>query len=566
MADPANRNDPTYSSDPEHYVFVGGRWQYRESAASGNAPDPNADTKVKAETVGSLSPFSTAPFQVPQGAPGSELDTTAADEERSRLAVLLAQLRQQTETGGGAWEQALRTSTDATKNAATALAQSADTDVMEARNSMGEARAAADQRAAGQAELLREQTKQQAQGDLANALGTQATLDANQAENQASVRRGVMDASGLLKADADQKSKNFFEGLGNTLISALSQGKANNVLGGGGMSDGGEVPGKARVFGDHEANDVVPAMLSADEWVIPRSITMGPDPVGQTTAFVKGLMSQRELGKTAFDAGGSVPWKEGDPDPTVSNAPVSPFETPALQRAPTSWTGALIDSKQYDQTRKDVLENSDRLLASAQGKGPSVAGQQMKDATHNSIASALRANANRGAPGLATNATLAAGADIQNSAGDAASTVAGETSKAGQLFAQAIQRQRAQDQTFSSAQQKAQWRNTLSNLGLSLEKQNQLLNMLSAGGQGAMMAMQLFPALTGEQTGPAPSQFQRDYDQGAIDAAFDSPDSGPGDFSLPSGEGPQLAAFGGEIRGDEARRSKAFLDALRARS
>lgn len=39
-----------------------------------------------------------------------------------------------------------------------------------------------------------------------------------------------------------------------------------------GMAQGGEVPGKAEVEGDHPANDKVPAMLSPGEVVIPRSV------------------------------------------------------------------------------------------------------------------------------------------------------------------------------------------------------------------------------------------------------------------------------------------------------
>jgi hypothetical protein len=38
------------------------------------------------------------------------------------------------------------------------------------------------------------------------------------------------------------------------------------------MYDGGVVPGKAKVPGDHPANDTVPAMLSPGEVVIPRSM------------------------------------------------------------------------------------------------------------------------------------------------------------------------------------------------------------------------------------------------------------------------------------------------------
>jgi hypothetical protein len=42
-----------------------------------------------------------------------------------------------------------------------------------------------------------------------------------------------------------------------------------------GMFEGGVVPGKAKVPGDHPANDTVPTMLSPGEVVLPRSAVQG---------------------------------------------------------------------------------------------------------------------------------------------------------------------------------------------------------------------------------------------------------------------------------------------------
>lgn len=53
MADPTNPNDATYKGDPEHYVFVNGRWQRRNSSAT--LPPPNS-TPIKAETTWALPP------------------------------------------------------------------------------------------------------------------------------------------------------------------------------------------------------------------------------------------------------------------------------------------------------------------------------------------------------------------------------------------------------------------------------------------------------------------------------------------------------------------------------
>lgn len=55
MADPTNRNDPTYSSDP-NYVFSGGRWQYRGDGTV----DPNAPAQggsIKGEGLGTPGGF-----------------------------------------------------------------------------------------------------------------------------------------------------------------------------------------------------------------------------------------------------------------------------------------------------------------------------------------------------------------------------------------------------------------------------------------------------------------------------------------------------------------------------
>ena len=56
------------------------------------------------------------------------------------------------------------------------------------------------------------------------------------------------------------------------------------------FADGGEVPGKAKVFGDSKKNDTVPALLSAGEFVLPRSIT-------QNSKLMEWIMSIIETGK-----------------------------------------------------------------------------------------------------------------------------------------------------------------------------------------------------------------------------------------------------------------------------
>lgn len=57
------------------------------------------------------------------------------------------------------------------------------------------------------------------------------------------------------------------------------------------MSDGGQVPGKPLVDGDYQANDIVPAMLSPGEIVIPRSIAKkSPEEIAQFIMALRGGM------------------------------------------------------------------------------------------------------------------------------------------------------------------------------------------------------------------------------------------------------------------------------------
>lgn len=58
-------------------------------------------------------------------------------------------------------------------------------------------------------------------------------------------------------------------------------------------SKGALVPGKAKVKGDSEKNDNVPAMLSPGEVVIPRHVMNSDDPVGNSAKFVEALLKKQ---------------------------------------------------------------------------------------------------------------------------------------------------------------------------------------------------------------------------------------------------------------------------------
>lgn len=78
-----------------------------------------------------------------------------------------------------------------------------------------------------------------------------------------------------------------------------------------GLAEGGIVPGTARVAGDSAMNDVVPAMLSPGEAVIPRSLMANP----QINQMIKDLLNNRQISmspagdvpRVAFANGGMVP-------------------------------------------------------------------------------------------------------------------------------------------------------------------------------------------------------------------------------------------------------------------
>lgn len=62
--------------------------------------------------------------------------------------------------------------------------------------------------------------------------------------------------------------------------------------------EGKVVPGKAKVKGNSYANDTVPALLSAGEVVIPRSVMQSSDPTGNAAKFVQAILAKQGLKKT----------------------------------------------------------------------------------------------------------------------------------------------------------------------------------------------------------------------------------------------------------------------------
>lgn len=136
----------------------------------------------------------------------------------------------------------------------------------------------------------------QGYGAATGALNQQNQINAGVANNNAQVAGAI--AGGLLGAGGAAMGmyggKKMAHGgmvpdrleAKTTEASRLDAGWGKVIL----KNDGGPVPGKAKVAGDHPKNDTVPAMLSPGELVIPRSVVAkGPEAV---LAFAKQCLEE----------------------------------------------------------------------------------------------------------------------------------------------------------------------------------------------------------------------------------------------------------------------------------
>lgn len=488
-------------------------------------------------------------------APGASLSDTQTADDRDRMSGYLQQLQGQAQTGDGAWEQALASHTAQANSVASAVGQSSGLGALTAGQNIGNAQAGNAQREAGQANLLRAQTQQHAQDSLSGVLSGQGAIDAQEAATSAGVKQGVLETNLAARSRANKDLTNYASAAGQGILTAgAAPGKSN----GGEIpaySDGGTVPGQAMVFGDDEANDTVRAKLSPGEIVIPRSITESPHAAQLAAAFVEAVKKQGPSGATHFDGGGAVP---SFPATGVDSGPTrlgarAPGDPPSTQEAPSIGNGGLLDTADYNRTRDANLSNSSNFLQRYAGQGPSIAPQAMQNATDSTINDAMQAQR----PGAGHEAGAAAGVgaasqQAQGAAGNAAGIVAGESERGGEMFAQAVQRQRAQDLAMATAQQQAAWRNTMLNSGIGLEQQNQLKGLLGGIGQGAVAAAGLFPK--DNSTPSYDANLDGGYKLSEADGTGFEPGSPYGDYSVSDGG---YAADGGVIVSRQGTRRKA---------
>ena len=490
------------------------------------------------------------PKHADPNAPGGSLDTSGADAERARMAPLLAQLQEQAQTGGGAWEQALAAGTAKAGAGAEALGQSQPgVGYADALRNIGQAQGAVGQRSAGQANILRAQSKIGAQNQLTGLLGAEGETDANQASARAAAQQGITELNTTLAGQANDKI-------------TKDTGAITHMFG---MTAGGDVPGRARTAGDNASNDTVPAMLSPGEIVIPRSHAHSPEAAAD---FVRALKSR---GVQHFDAGGQAGDGTGLSGPDSASADtarkreagaVSVFlpHVGQLMRtqqgvAPSIENGSLFDTGAYDKNRSAQLANAELIAQRSTGNGPSVAPQQMQNAADENIAAAMR--------GGGADAVLAGATGIQRGAGAGGENAGAEQYDAQGQFGHALLAQRARDNAFAQAAQQAAFRNTQMNAGLDLAHQAQLRSLLASAGHAAMDG----PSKGGGKNPYAGSDMNTPgFDQGVGNMSspdeWSNPYSEPGRGSAGDISSPDEKWKGGEIHDT---RAEDFVRALKRR-
>lgn len=149
------------------------------------------------------------------------------------------------------------------------------------------------QQAAGQAATMNAEQQLGAQKQLGSLYGQSGgqNLQNQQMMNQA-LLQGSLGSQGLTgsaaASNAEQRAKMFGGAMGGVGAMAPMMMAA---------SHGAYVGGEAKVAGDSPVNDTVPAMLSPQEIVLPRSVTLRDDAPDAAKAFVEHLLAKKNKSK-----------------------------------------------------------------------------------------------------------------------------------------------------------------------------------------------------------------------------------------------------------------------------
>ena len=427
-------------------------------------------------SIGSALGFN--PKTVGQEAPGAALDAAAAVKQRETLndpnAGLIASLQQQATTGDGAWQDRFKQAVQQSSANVAALGQSnPSTGYQSALRNIGNAQGAVAQRAVGDEAMLREQSKLDARGKLAGILGSQAQMDIGQSAEEARIERERRNANQAL---VDQSLENR-QSTEKSITSAFS--------------DGGQVPGRAQVFGDDEANDTQPAMLSPGEIVIPRSIVQTRDPEA-ISRFAQAVLDKGGAQKMAEGGESGIRDTTTEEKGGIGTGLLNFFlphvgrqmEYDALRKNVGSGGGGTLNTAQYDQTAGQQDALAALFSGQAAGSGPSIVPMMQQRDTDESLGAAQAAQTRGGMPqGDLLQTQARAGNETAASAG---AQKAREQSGGQDAFSKALLQRRAQEMQLASAKQQAAWQKTLADAGLTLKSQAQLRGSLAGAGQGAM--------------------------------------------------------------------------------
>lgn len=492
------------------------------------------------------------PLTIDENAAGATLNTGPADGQSGRLNDFADTLTQQAATGNGAWRQRFADAVRGTQNAAQSIAQSdPNVDPLSARMNQGYAQQGAQQRAVNEEGMLRAQSQLDARNQMAGMYGQQAQQDLTQSAEAAKVERERRLANQTL---LDQSQKNR-EDTSSSIMGMFGMGSM------GSMSDGGRVPGKAKVFGDDERNDTVPAWLSPGEIVIPRSIATKPNADDGAARFVRAVQQGRarkmaEGGYADGDGLRRVTHEEGGGEGVFALNFALPHvgrqvQYDNLRNSVGGGGGGKLNTSQFDMTqaRQDAL--AAMFGQQAAGHGPSVTPYMQQKALDENIAQAVAAQAQGATQADALKTASAVG--VSNAA-DVGRQAAREISAGQKGYADTVLRRRSQDQAMAQAQQRAAWEKTLADAGVSLQNQAQLRNTVSGAGQAAA-------ALGSSGGSGGGGSYQADAGNlaslsnnpfpesggGSDPGEWDQYPSGAGDF--PTGDGDtQYAARGGVIK------------------
>lgn len=252
------------------------------------------------------------PVETPAAQP---VDQTLSNESRAQMQALLAQLQTQyggmaNGTGPSLAQGQLQQATDQNISQAMALGQAQQGQGLgysSALRGIADQSAAARQQAAAQSAMIRNAEMLQGTQGLAGLAGLYGGMR-GQDLGQAGMETQNKQVYDQMKYGADNQAAANRRGVAGGVLNAAGTlggfalgGPPGAAVGGAltsGFSGGGRVPGRVQPGApmDSTGNDTTLGMLSPEEIVLPRSITLAPDAPEKAKAFVQAIIARRGRG------------------------------------------------------------------------------------------------------------------------------------------------------------------------------------------------------------------------------------------------------------------------------